>query len=62
MNARLISKLDYPYREMLQSLMQSLKDVKGHDEFLSKFIGPKVRKNDYAETNKFCLDQRKSIT
>jgi hypothetical protein len=41
MNAHLLSKLDYPYGEMLQSL----KDVKGYDEFI-KFIGPRVRKND----------------
>jgi hypothetical protein len=41
MNARWLSKLDYPYREMLQSL----RDVKGADEFI-KFIGPRVHKDD----------------
>ena len=41
MNARFLSKLDYPYREMLQSL----KDIKGYDEFV-KFIGPRLSKNN----------------
>lgn len=41
MNARLLSKLDYPYREMLQSL----NGAKGYDEFVG-FIGDRIRKND----------------
>lgn len=41
MNARLLSKLEYPYREMLESL----KDVRGYDEFV-EFIRPRVRKNN----------------
>lgn len=40
---KLLSKLEYPYNEMLESL----KDVRGYNEYLKDFISYRIRKNDH---------------